>query len=125
MSRPHTASRTSGLLVLALLSAAAHATEPCQTIHGRAHLYGGDGQLRIWHIGTHHEFEPDRSSWQLVLSWLNAGVTEPQRATLAEPASAVYLFGDFDLCPSQPFRKGAVQPASFLRVRHKHYTAVP
>ncbi len=106
-------------------SSAAHAAQPCQTIHGRAHLHGGDGQLRIWHIGTHHDFEPDRNSWHLVLSWLNAGVSDSQRANLANPASAVYLFGDFDLCPTRAFRKGSVQSASVLRVRHTHYTAIP
>jgi hypothetical protein len=57
------------LALLCLLFGATYrlqAAESCLTVHGRAHLSGGDGQLRIWHIGTHHEYEPDESSWAMV-----------------------------------------------------------
>jgi len=45
--------------LLILTTPLAFAAEACQTIHGRAIYYSGDGQLRIWHIGTHHTFRPD------------------------------------------------------------------
>lgn len=38
------------LSVIALLPI--DASGSCIVIHGRAHLYGGDGQLRIWRIGN-------------------------------------------------------------------------
>lgn len=100
----------------------AQAAEPCKTIHGRAHRYGGDGQLRIWHIGTRHEYEPDESSWQQVEKWLEAGVTDNERAKYASPVSAVYMYADFLICPIEPFRRGAVQRAKVKRAVHRHYT---
>jgi hypothetical protein len=98
--------KTTGVLCLALLLISSlHAAEPCKLIHGRAHFYGGDGQLRIWQIGTHHEYEPDVSSEAEVKGWLEAGVPESERANFASPASAVNLFADFLICPTEPFKK--------------------
>lgn len=97
----------------------------CTTIHARAQLYGGDGQLRIWHIGTHHEYEPDSESWQRVLGWLQAGVTDRERAQYATPASMVSLYGDFLVCPTEQFRKGAVQQADVKTVTHRRYEHLP
>jgi hypothetical protein len=51
-----------------------HAEESCLAIHGRLHYYGGDGQLRIWQIGTHHELTRDESTWDTTIGWLRAGV---------------------------------------------------
>lgn len=113
------------LLLLALLctaSASISAAEPCLTFHGRAHFYSGDGQLRVWHIGTHHEFEPDQSTWDRVTSWLEAGVPPTERKNYLEPASVLYLFADFKVCPTEPFRQGAVQEARVLSATHRHYT---
>ncbi len=91
------------------------------TIHGRAHYYGGDGQLRIWHFGTHHEYEPDESSWDRVMGWLLAGVRISDRPKYASPESSVYLFGDFQICPTEPFKKGSVQRAEVRSVSHRRY----
>jgi len=91
------------------------------TIHGRANYYGGDGQLRIWRIGTHHEYQPDESSWGAVIGWLEAGVKESDRPKHASPASAVHLFGDFLICPTEPFKKGSVQTARVKSVSRRHY----
>jgi hypothetical protein len=95
------------------------AADACMTIHGRAHLYGGDGQLRIWHIGTHHEYEPDDSSWDRVREWLEAGVKD--KSLYVTPASAVYLFADFVICPTEPFKSGTVQRAKVVSVRNRRY----
>lgn len=85
-------------------------------IHGRAHEYCGDGQLRIWHIGTHRDFEPDESSWQRVEAWLRAG---------AKPTGACQLnadlFADFLICPTEPYKKGAVQEAKVKAAYHRRY----
>ncbi len=97
------------------------AGQPCSTIHGRAHYYGGDGQLRIWHIGTHHEFIPDQSSWDRVMGWLLEGVPPSERKNYASPESAVDLFGDFEVCPTEPLRKGAAQEARVTAVSHRRY----
>ena len=91
------------------------------TIHGRLHFYGGDGQLRIWHIGTNHEFTPDDSSWDSVIGWLIDGVKPSERKNFASPAIAVDLFGDFQICPTEPFVKGAVQHARVIGVSHRRY----
>lgn len=100
------------------------AAESCFTIHGRAHLYGGDGQLRIWHVGTHHDYEPDESSWARVESWIEAGVKDPDKSRYAAPASYVNLFADFLICPTEPFKKGSVQRAKVVSAQHRHYVPV-
>ena len=100
------------------------AAEPCTKIRGRAHLYSGDGQLRIWYIGTHHEFEPDNSSQPSVLKWLNAGVKNPEKSRWASPDSTVFLFADFVVCPIEPYKKGSVQRAIIRSAEHRHYVPI-
>jgi len=114
------------LVAYAILATAgrAHAAEDCVTIHGRAHLYCGDGQLRIWHIGTHHEFEPDETSWERVVAWLEAGVKESDKKQSACPAGDVYLFADFEVCPTEPLKQGAVQRAVIKSASHRRYVPV-
>jgi hypothetical protein len=116
------------LLVLLCLSFLAGCSlgiaQNCTTIHGRAHYYAGDGQLRIWHIGTHHEFEPDKTTWPRVMKWLEAGVTPSARKNYAAPASAVDLYADFRICPTEPFKKGSVQEAKILSATHRHYVSL-
>lgn len=94
---------------------------PCLTLHGRAYLYGGDGQLRIWHIGTHHDFAPDETSSQRVEGWLEAGVKPGDRDKYASPASMLYLYADSEVCPVEPFKKESVQSARILSARHRVY----
>jgi hypothetical protein len=113
--------RMAVVLSLALVAAPASATEPCRTIHARARLYGGDGQLRLWHIGTHHDYQPDESSWERVMRWLDAGVSKSDRARYVNPASMVDLYADFVVCPTEPFRKGAVQTAEIRSATHRRY----
>jgi hypothetical protein len=92
----HFGMRKLSLVFLALfVTHPLQAADSCVTIHGRAHLYGGDGQLRIWHIGTHHDYEPDESSWSTVVGWLEAGVKDADKPHYVDPAAAVYLFADF------------------------------
>ena len=117
--------RTLALLCFVLTACCRlQAVESCMTFHGRAHFYGGDGQLRIWHIGTHHEYEPDNSSWDTVMKWLEEGVKPSERQNYAAPASAVNLFADFLVCPTEPFKKGAVQEATVKSALHRHYVPV-
>lgn len=111
-------------LFLFLMAIPSQGSDACFTIHGRAHLYGGDGQLRIWHVGTHHEYEPDESSWTMVEGWLQAGVKEPEKSQSASPASLLYLFADFLICPAEPFKKGSVQKAKIVSAEHRRYVPV-
>jgi hypothetical protein len=113
--------RMAVVLGLTFAVSPASATEPCKSIHARANLYGGDGRLRLWHIGTHHEYQPDASSWERVVGWLAAGVSRSDRARYASPASMVYLYADFVVCPVEPFRKGAVQTAEIKSATHRRY----
>jgi hypothetical protein len=97
------------------------ADQSCQRIHGRAILYTGDGQLRIWHIGTHHTFRPverlDSSddfeqSWDKVLHLLSGGQKGP------DAFDDRALFADFVVCPTRPYREGASQTAIVKRIYH-------
>jgi hypothetical protein len=97
------------------------AAEPCTVIHGRAHYYGGDGQLRIWHIGTHHEFEPDDTSWDRVMGWLTAGTKKGDSEKFASPESNLMLFGDFTVCPVEPFKQASIQKAKIIGIKNRHY----
>lgn len=111
------------LVVLCFLLAAIsplHAAESCTTIRGRAHYFAGDANLRIWHVGTHHDFTPDRASWDRVLHWLQEGV-RPVDKHSAAPESEVYLFADFRICPTEPFKKGSLQEAKVLSATHRRY----
>jgi hypothetical protein len=101
----------------------AQQSDRCRVVHGRARFYSGDGQLRIWEIGTHHEFQPDGTSDGLVIGWLEAGVPEADRHNYAAPASAVDMFGDFLVCPTEPFKKGSVQKAFIKSAAHRRYVA--
>ncbi len=112
------------ILLLLFASCALWAAQPCETIYARLHYYGGDGQLRLWHIGTHHEFTPDDSSWNVVHDWLTEGVRRSERENYADAAIAVDLYGDFVICPTEPFRKGAVQHAKVIAVSHRRYVKV-
>ncbi len=100
------------------------AGEPCKLIHGRAHFYGGDGQLPIWHIGTHHEYEPDQSSDARVIQWLEAGVPDSEKSNYSSPASAVYLYADFLICPTEPLVTGAVQHAEVKSASQRRYVRI-
>jgi hypothetical protein len=98
--------------------------EPCRLIHGRATYYTGDGQLRIWHVGTRHTFRPDElrtpdnadfsPSWDKVIYLLAAGEKEPEVFDHKE------LFADFTMCPTQRYREGASQPAQVRNIYHPH-----
>jgi len=78
-------------------------------------------QLRIWHIGTHHEYTPDEASRATVVDWLMAGVKDPEQSQLACPVGSVFLFADFLICPTEPFRKGSGQQAKIVSAKNRHY----
>lgn len=101
-----------------------HAGDGCMTIRGRAHYYDGDANLRIWHIGTHHEFEPDNSTWNIVMKWLDEGV-KPSEKHYAAPESQIDLYADFLVCPVEPFKKGSLQKARILSATHRRYVHLP
>ena len=107
-------------VLLTIWASIAFAAEPCQKIHGRMILYMADGQLRLWHIGTHHEFEPDYdgsdqgSSWDKAVDLLKSGNDD------AGAAGDNALFADFLVCPTKPLQKGAVQPAVIRGMIHPH-----
>lgn len=111
-------------LTLALLLtpvASVYAGEQCMVVHGRARLYSGDLQLRIWSIGTHHEYAPVDSSWDRVIQWLAAGVPDSEKSRYTIPASAVDLYADFLICPTEPFVEGSVQQAEVKIASHRRY----
>ncbi len=117
--------RLLALLCLSLIAGCSFCVaQDCMTIHGRAHYYDGDGQLRIWHIGTHHEFEPDNTTWPKVMKWLEAGVKPADRKRWAAPESNLDLYADFRICPTEPFKKGSVQQAKILSATHRRYVTV-
>jgi hypothetical protein len=124
--RSATQMRTIALICLVLMTTfRLQAGDSCINIRGRAHLHGGDGQLRIWQVGTHHDYTPDASSREAVVGWLEAGVSKSEQDELASPASQLYLFADFVICPTEPWRKGAVQQAKVKSASHRRYVHIP
>jgi hypothetical protein len=116
--------RTLALISLSLFVALPlRAADTCTTIHGRARSYCGDGQLRIWHVGTHHEYEPDETSWQRVEGWLEAGGKDTKDSACGS-ATTVDLFADYLICPVEPFKAGSVQKAKFISAQHRRYVPV-
>jgi len=87
-------------------------------------VYGGDGQLRIWHVGTHHDYQPDESSSDRVIDWLKAGVKDSDKERYVNPASTVDLYADFVICPIEPYRKGWVQRAIVKSASRRRYVKV-
>ena len=85
-------------LFLAITASAAYAVEPCRTIRGRMTIYTADGQVRIWHSGTHHEFDP-----------IGPDVEDPYETAIGNDGY-YELFANFTVCPTEPFHQGAVQP---------------
>jgi hypothetical protein len=57
----------------------------------------------------------------MVIDWLRGGVKHVEKKDYADPAIAVDLVGDFELCPTEPFREGAVQETKVLGVTHGRY----
>lgn len=115
------------LLFLSLLwavvgSPASLAAEPCQAFRGRIMFYPGDMQTRLWHIGTHHEFEPAASdngtSWDRAMKLLHA------QGELLHTAKMSALYADFIVCPTEPLRKGWVQPAIIRSMKHVHVVSL-
>ena len=119
-------------LTLALLlfgvTTTASAAEPCQQINGRAHYYFGDGQFRLWHIGTHHEFlllYSDNSDGghyaadEKIYCLLQTDIKRPAEISTND------LFGDFLVCPVERFEKGAVQSAYVKTIYHSHLVHTP
>jgi hypothetical protein len=111
------------MFFVAMFASSISAQEPCRVIHGRAHKYS-DGPLRIWHIGTHHDFQPDESSWQRVEAWLEAGIAPYDKRTSATPLSTLDLYADFLICPTESFKKGAVQSAMVKSATRRRYVRV-
>jgi hypothetical protein len=104
-------------LVCALCVPSVFAVEPCRVIHGRARIYTGDGNLRIWHIGTDHEFEPaDGADWdRFTKILLPHGLSGTQYD----------LYADFTICPTEPFKAGSVQRVIVKAIKHPRVVPVP
>ena len=100
----------STLATLLLITSYAFATEPCQRIRGRAILYLGDGQFRLWHVGTHHEFAlgENDESWNVLAKYMKD----------ANGVATNVVFVDFLVCPTAPLVKGAAQPAVVKSLSH-------
>jgi hypothetical protein len=58
------------------------------------------------------------------MSWLLDGVKPADRKNYAAPESAVDLYADFLICPTEPLKKGSVQPAKILKASHRRYIRV-
>jgi hypothetical protein len=115
--------RTLALICLSLfISLPLQGADTCMTIRGRARLYCGDGQLRIWNVGTHHEYEPDESSWERVVGWLKAGAKAKDSG--CSSASTVDLFANYLICPTEPFKAGSVQQAKIISAQDRRYVPV-
>lgn len=85
--------------------------QKCFQIRGRAILYRGDGFFAIWHVGTHHIFDPvGDKSWDLLCSYVDC------KSARRQPA----LFADMTVCPTEPYKKGWAQPVVVKKITHSY-----
>jgi hypothetical protein len=103
------------LLLLTTALAPLGAEEKCVQIRGRAISWRGNAFFSIWHVGTNHRyFVVDEASQDLVCKYFDC--ESPSR----QPA----LFADFTLCPTEPFKQEAAQPAIVKGVAHPRVVAI-
>ena len=93
------------------------AAQPCLNIRGKATYYSGDSQFRIWRIGTHHTFRPDVTesdpdSWNKILDLITSNGSRPHGY------DDYSVIANFVVCPTEPFREGASQPARVKSMSH-------
>jgi hypothetical protein len=97
-------------LLLAASTATAFATSPesCRVIHGRTRWQSADGQMFVWHIGTHHYFWIlDDKSQDLIFKYISSRGDDQ-------------LYADFTVCPTVKYREGAAQFAILRKIAHPH-----
>jgi len=94
----------------------------CVTIHGRLQYGNGTPALRLWHIGTSHEFG--------IFSGLNAEKRDPldnEHPQLPANLRKVFdvpnpfeqaIFADFEVCPLEPHTSGHMQAACIESAAH-------
>jgi hypothetical protein len=101
---------------LLIASGIAHAAEPCRVIYGRADYYSGDGQMFIWHIGTHHNFWVlDDKSQNMIFHYI------PYKPNTDSSKS---LFADFTICPTTKYKPGAAQFTKVVRIERPRVVQV-
>jgi hypothetical protein len=94
----------------------------CTTIHGRLRFGSGTPALRLWHIGTTHEFGifsgPDAEMYD---PGDNEHPQLPGRlGTIlgARKSDEPTIYADFDVCPLEPFIPGHMQAACIASATH-------
>lgn len=98
------------LFVLGCRSGICMGTEPCRWVHGRLMMYQGGPGLRIWAIGTHHVFGLPPLS-----AGMDVGDLPPRADKLLNDDNM--LFGDYKVCPLEPYRVAHMQPARAVAAR--------
>jgi len=89
-------------LLLFGVTTTASAAEPCRQVHGRADFYSGDGQMFVWHIGTHHLFWIlDDPSQEMIFKYIPY-----------EPNSENFI------CPTASYKPGEAQSATVQQIKH-------
>ena len=106
----------------------------CYWTHGRLAVYNGNPTWRIWKIGTHRVFgvysgpsryppraDTDSENPEFPAS-LNAAYDADynRRVAAKDPDTAFpdQVFGDFEICPLEPERKGEMQPVCIESAGH-------
>ena len=85
--------------------------EPCRWAHGRLMRYQGGPGLRIWEIGTHHVF-----GLPPLVPAMDLGDLPPNAEKLLNNDNM--LFGDYKVCPLEPYSAGHMQAARVVAARH-------
>ena len=106
----------------------------CYWTHGRLAVYNGNPTWRIWKIGTHRVLgvysgpsrypprsDTDSENPEFPAS-LNAAFDADynRRVAAKDPDTAFpdQVFGDFEICPLEPERKGEMQPVCIESAGH-------
>ena len=99
----------------------------CYWTRGRLRAYNGPPAIRLWRIGTKQVLGissgPDANSFDPLD---NEHPRMPPEVTYEfKPPFAADLFGDFEVCPLEPYKPGSMQSACIaeaknLAVRDRH-----
>jgi hypothetical protein len=84
-------------------------TSGCHEVRGRAAYYNGGSWFRIWAVGTHHVY----------------GIEDSVVGERFEPLIKDFdhfVYADFVLCPTTPFKVGSMQGATIESFRHVRVT---
>jgi hypothetical protein len=97
----------------------------CIQIRGRLRAGNGTPSTRLWQIGTHHIFGIYSNRYGFMH---DGGTLDNEAPELhfafpkGEPKGGWTVYGDFEVCPLEPFIQGRMQAACIANATHVVYS---